>query len=238
MTLLSLALAPVLLLLSYVYFRDKYEKEPLPILALCFFCGAISSFPIIALELFLKGGWVKAGLPAEGLGHAAFKSFLVAAFSEELFKFLAVTFLIWRSREFNERFDGIVYAVFVSLGFAAVENLLYVFSQGAGVGWLRMFTAVPGHAVFGITMGYFIGLAKFTPEKRNNYLILGLLMPIALHGFYNFILYSKIPVMLLIFIPYLVVLFRQSNVLMKAHVDQSELAKGQRVAALNPEELS
>jgi RsiW-degrading membrane proteinase PrsW (M82 family) len=224
MLLLALSLAPVLVILFYVYFRDKYEKEPLPILLKCFFFGMASTIPIGAMELFMQWGWARFGLPAQAMAEAAYKSFFVAGMTEELFKFMALAFLIWRRKEFNERFDGIVYAEFVSLGFAAIENLLYVVRGGTGVAVIRMFTAVPGHAVFGITMGYFFGLAKFAPTGRGRSLALALIVPIALHGFYDFILFVNIPFLLLLFIPYMGFLFRQSFQFMREHSNNSEFA--------------
>ena len=97
----------------------------------------------------------------EGLASAGYTAFVVAGFTEELMKYLAFYFFFWQERNFNEKFDGIIYAVYISLGFAAVENILYVFSGGMGVGFVRAFTAVPAHALFGISMGYYFGLARF-----------------------------------------------------------------------------
>ena len=162
MNLLILSLAPVFIIAGYVYFRDKYEKEPIRLLLLSLFFGALTVIPIMFLESFLAGF---AGL-FSGLSAAAWNAFIVAAFSEELFKCIVLYLLIWKSRDFNEKFDGIVYAVFVSLGFAAVENVLYVMGNGVGTGISRAITAVPAHAIFGITMGFYFGMAKFYEKKR------------------------------------------------------------------------
>ena len=132
---------------------------------------------------------------------------MVAAWTEETFKFAALLILFWQNVQFNEKFDGIVYACFVSLGFAGVENILYVFDGGVGVGWLRAFTAVPAHALFGVLMGYQFGLARFYPKERYRRLILALLIPFVLHGIYDFILMSGHPYLLLIFLPYIVFLW-------------------------------
>ena len=90
--------------------------------------------------------------------------------------------------EFNEPFDGIVYAVMVSMGFAALENIFYVFQFGYTTGILRAFTAVPAHATFGILMGFFMGKAKFSPSKIKNNL-LGLGVATIFHGAYDFFLF-------------------------------------------------
>jgi len=137
---------------------------------------------------------------------AAYNAFFVAASTEEIFKYLVFIFIIWKHKDFNEMFDGIVYAAYISLGFAAIENLMYVFSNGIGVGFLRAFTAVPAHAIFGITMGFFLALAKFQTKGKIIWLFLSLVIPIALHGFYDFILMSQKEILLVAFIPYLIIL--------------------------------
>ncbi len=133
------------------------------------------------------------------------------------FKFLFLFLLAWKSRSFNEKFDGIVYAVFVSLGFAAVENILYVIDGGSQVGFIRALTAVPGHALFGIAMGYHLGIARMYAEIRRRHLLYALLVPVILHGIYDFILMSGHPYLLLLFGLYLAYLwyggFRQMKVL-------------------------
>jgi RsiW-degrading membrane proteinase PrsW (M82 family) len=224
MELLALSFAPVLIILIYVYFRDKYEKEPLKILSVCLLVGALSPIPIIIADGFLIKTWNNLGFPSEGLYYAAYKAFIVAGAVEEFFKFLFLVLLIWRLKSFNERFDGIVYAVFISLGFAVVENLLYVFSKGTGAGFTRMFTAVPGHAIYGITMGYYFGLAKFVSSKRRQYLCISIMVPIALHGFYDFIIFSKLTFLLLLFIPYMIWLYYKGHFFMQEHRKNSEFA--------------
>jgi RsiW-degrading membrane proteinase PrsW (M82 family) len=143
----------------------------------------------------------------EGLASAGWTAFVVAAFTEEVFKFTAVMILFWNNRAFNEKFDGIVYAGFISLGFAGIENVLYVLEGGTQVGLLRAFTAVPAHALFGIIMGYRVGLAKFYPKEKWHHLLFALAIPVLLHGVYDFILMSGHPAFLLVFIPFLVFLW-------------------------------
>ena len=94
---------------------------------------------------------------------------------------------IWRDKNFDEYFDGIVYACFISLGFACVENIMYVVVNGVGTGIVRAMLSVPAHFLFGILMGYFLSLAKFTPEKRKHYIFLGLLFAIVAHGLYDWL---------------------------------------------------
>ena len=105
MNLLIIALAPVLIILIYVYVRDKYEKEPIGLLIKALFAGAFVVVPIIFVESFLSiyGGMFT------GYTSVAYTAFVVAAFTEELFKFIALYIVIWKNKEFNEKFDGIVY---------------------------------------------------------------------------------------------------------------------------------
>lgn len=222
MELLALALAPVLIILFYVYLRDNYEKEPIGILIVCLIIGLFISIPVIIVERLLVGLNQAYSLAPMGLPQAAFGAFMVAALVEEFFKFLPMVLFIWNRPSFDERFDGIVYAVYISLGFAAIENVLYVLSAGKGVAILRMLTAVPAHAIFGITMGYYFGLAKFVPEKRRRYLFLALALPVTLHGTYNFILFSRVPILLLLFIPYMIWLYVRGHRFMQRHREDSE----------------
>lgn len=222
MNLLLISLAPVAIIAFYIYFRDKYEKEPVKILLLALALGGIITIPVIFVETFLDKFTFH--FASSQIFKAAYEGFVVAAFTEELFKYLAFVLIIWRNRNFNEKFDGIVYAVFISLGFAAVENVLYVFGSGdAGhqVGLLRAVTAVPAHALFGIAMGYHLGLAKFFPHERVGQFFKALLVPIFLHGAYDFLILSENGILLLIFIPYIVLLWIFGFRRMKRHSDNS-----------------
>jgi RsiW-degrading membrane proteinase PrsW (M82 family) len=203
MNLLILSLAPVFIIGGYIYFRDKYEKEPVRLLLLALFLGALTVIPVFFLEQFLYGFTHF----FSGLAAAAWNAFMVAAFSEELFKYIFLYLLIWKSREFNEKFDGIVYAVFISLGFAAVENVLYVLGNGFGTGISRALTAVPAHAIFGITMGFYFGLAKFYSKKEFQLKLKALIYPIILHGIYDFILFTQIEWLIFVFLGFLIFLY-------------------------------
>lgn len=217
MNLLILSLAPVFIIGAYIYFRDKYEKEPIRLLLLALFLGALTVIPILFLEQFLNGFTQL----FSGLSAAAWNAFVVAAFSEELFKYIALFLLIWKSPEFNEKFDGIVYAVFVSLGFAAVENVLYVTGSGYSTGFARAITAVPAHAIFGITMGFYFGMAKFYEKKQKQLKLKALLYPILLHGIYDFILFTRIEWLILVFIGFVVYLYLSGYILLKKLSAQS-----------------
>ena len=201
--LLFISLAPVLIIAFYVYSRDKYEKEPFSILLKALITGIIIVLPILILEKLLES--LKP--PVESIGSAAYDAFIVAGLVEESLKFLAFCLIFWNNRNFNEKFDGIVYAVFIALGFAAVENLIYVFTGGYSVGILRALTAVPAHALFGIMMGYYFGLARFTVSHKAVFLCLALIVPYLSHAVYDFLLMSQLPLFLILFIPLFIYFF-------------------------------
>lgn len=217
MNIIFIALAPVFIIALYIYFRDKYEKEPIKMLLTALLVGCLIVIPVSFVERFLAH--LHPLLPRGG--KAIYRAFFVAGFTEEGFKFLALFLLIWRNRNFNEKFDGIVYAVFIGLGFAAVENIMYVTKLGVNVGWIRALTAVPAHALFGITMGYYFGLAKFYPDSRSLLLARSIFYPMMLHGIYDFILMLGDYRLLLGFIPYVVFLYIDGLKRMKNLSDRS-----------------
>ena len=218
MTLLAIAVVPVILILIYVNNRDKYEKEPKKLLIKAVAAGAVIVIPIYFIEVFLGELYSSPDV----IHQAAYNAFVVAAFTEEVFKYLAFYFLIWKNKNFNEFFDGIIYAVFISMGFALIENILYVFESGHGVGVMRALTAVPGHALFGVAMGYYFGLARFIETKSAYNLKMALIVPVILHGIYDFILMSQNGWLLLLFIPYLIYMWIAGFRKMRSHSDDSQ----------------
>ena len=187
MNLLLLAVAPIMAIIVYIYFKDKFEKEPVMFLFKNFTLGATASilmtFALSAL-LFL----IIPITDGKSLVQIFVKAFFVVGLVEEFSKYIIVRYYAQRNKEFNEPFDGIVYAVMVSMGFAALENILYVFQHGVATGITRAFTAVPAHATFAILMGYFMGKAKFSKNKTELNL-LGLLVATIFHGAYDFFLF-------------------------------------------------
>jgi RsiW-degrading membrane proteinase PrsW (M82 family) len=182
-SLLALALAPGIAIAIYIYLKDKHEREPLSLLLISFFYGVLStavtlfiSWPIDFIFLINEQNVI------HQFGNAFFKVALVEEFS----KFIFIRFILYNNKNFNEPFDGIVYACMVGMGFATLENIIYVFQYGAPTGFVRMFTAVPAHATFAVLMGYFLGKAKFTHRKELYYGILALLIPTAFHGAYDY----------------------------------------------------
>ncbi|TXD46587.1 PrsW family intramembrane metalloprotease [Polaribacter sp. IC073] len=187
MSLLLLAIAPITIVILYIYFKDKYEKEPIGILTKSFLLGATVSI----ILTFVLGYIASVFIPltdVKNIFQQFVKAFIVVALVEEFSKYVVVKFYAQKNKEFNEPFDGIVYAVMVSMGFAALENILYTYQYGAATGITRAFTAVPAHATFAILMGYFMGRAKFSKHKVKLNLV-GLLLAILFHGAYDFFLF-------------------------------------------------
>ncbi|GET28600.1 PrsW family glutamic-type intramembrane protease [Prolixibacter sp. SD074] len=223
MHLMLLTIAPVIIILFYIYSRDKYEKEPFYLLAKGLLFGVISVLPVTLIEGIL----MMFGPLFTGYWNTFYQAFVVAGATEEGFKFLASFLLVWHSREFNQRFDGIVYAVFVSMGFALVENMLYVFTSanGLSVGLTRALTAVPAHAMFGVLMGFHLSMAKFYPEARGIFLGYAFLIPFIFHGIYDFILMSGNQVLLALFIPFIFYMVFRVHRRMKLLADADNLVQ-------------
>jgi RsiW-degrading membrane proteinase PrsW (M82 family) len=183
LTLLALAIAPGIAIALYVYFRDKYEKEPLSLLLKTFAAGVLVVVPTALTEQFLFGTFSM----DDSIAAAAVRNFLFIGLTEEFWKFAGLYIVAFIRPDFNEPFDGIMYAVMVSMGFATAENILYVMNGGLHVAVARMFTAVPAHASFAVLMGYFVGLAKFR-HRHAPFLGLGLALAVLFHGGYDFFL--------------------------------------------------
>lgn len=185
MTFLIASITPVIIFLYLIYRKDTI-KEPKGLLAKCFFGGFLSIVITLIIDIPMSA-------IGDGFSHPLVKSFwdafLVASFPEELSKFLILYWLVWKSKDFDQHYDGITYAVFVSMGFALIENILYVFQGGLGVALARSVLSVPGHGFFAVLMGYYFSLAKFAPiEERKKLLYKSLAMPILFHGLYDFAL--------------------------------------------------
>lgn len=190
--LLFAALAPVIVLLCYIYRRDKHKKEPVKELLKAFGLGILSVFISLIISIPLGGLGLFSNDPSTFLGCVA-TAFLGAAIPEEIAKFFMFWLLIRKSRYFDEKIDGIVYASIVSLGFAAVENVLYLvnsYESWLAVGITRALFSVPGHFFFGVLMGYYYSLVRFCPStpKAYEWLVLG--APILAHGLFDTLLFT------------------------------------------------
>ncbi|MBF8982074.1 PrsW family intramembrane metalloprotease [Lutibacter sp. B2] len=202
-----IAVAPGIALALGIYLTDRYDREPIGLLVKVFLLGALSVIPIAVIESILVRFNIFSGV----LG-VVYVSFIVAGFTEEFFKRSVVLRSAYNHSAFDEKLDGIVYSVFSALGFATVENIMYIvfrFSANAYIGLYRGILSVPAHMLFGVTMGYYLSIAKFSMDEeiRRRNLKKALLIPMLLHGIFDFILMSKIPMLMVLFIPFVLYLW-------------------------------
>lgn len=221
------AITPVAFILYMIYKRDT-EKEPFSLLAACLMLGFIITVPILIIEIFFS--FIIDSSGAYGSTHSFLKAFLMAGFTEELFKFLALVLIMRLTKYFDQHYDGIVYAVFVSLGFAMIENIMYVMDHGYGIAAVRAILSVPAHAFFAVFMGYFLSLAFLgKPQDRKRNITLSLVVPVILHGLFDFFLFdieSNPVVYALLFFVLNIGLWRFGLTRIKSHIqkDKAEIA--------------
>ena len=215
------AILPAVFLGIYIFIKDRVEKEPARLLAALLISGVVICFPVIKVSGFINDIIINifynfGTVNTEGileLGsftyrcYTAVKYFISVALVEEGFKWLAMFAITRDNKNFNSLFDGIVYAAFVSLGFAAYENILYALDYGWDTVLIRAFTAVPGHVFNSIFMGYYYSLWHVYRKARNQervlkqkgyinceaeefksgrFLLLSVLVPVLIHGFYDY----------------------------------------------------
>jgi RsiW-degrading membrane proteinase PrsW (M82 family) len=185
----ALAVAPGIAIILFILYKDRYNKEPRINLIVSFVLGCISIIPAAALE---KALW---GVVDGSITGLVIFAYAVVAGTEELVKFICLRFYSYRQKSFDEPLDGIVYSLMVSMGFATVENILYVnnyaaLGRGVEVGLQRAFMAVPAHAAFAVLMGYYMGKAKFSTNKFG-LMLWGFLLAVFFHGSYDFFLFFK-----------------------------------------------
>ena len=208
---LAAALLPAALLLRYVYRRDTVEKEPAGLLVSLLLMGCLSALCSAVLEgigEYLLGVFVSSASPL----YTILLAFLVVAAVEEGTKLLFLKLRSWNHPAFNYRFDGIVYAVFVSLGFAALENVQYVVNYGISVALPRALLAIPGHMSFAVFMGAFYGRARLFAncgrgDEARRSLRAGYLLALLAHGFYDACAMSGTVWASLVFLVFIVLLF-------------------------------
>ncbi|MCW5912868.1 MAG: PrsW family intramembrane metalloprotease [Cyclobacteriaceae bacterium] len=183
--LLAIALAPGVAIGVYIYLKDHHEREPIGLLLRAFLFGLLS-----VIVTFILSGIIDlfVSIDKNSLSEQAVHAFLIVALVEEFSKFIFVRGILYNNIHFNEPFDGIVYSVLVSMGFATLENVLYAFDGGMGTAIMRMFTAVPAHATFAVLMGYYLGKAKFE-HKKSYYALHALGVATLFHGAYDYFLF-------------------------------------------------
>jgi RsiW-degrading membrane proteinase PrsW (M82 family) len=220
--LIVLAVAPGLFWLWYFYRKDRCKPEPRVLIVQTFLLGILVTAPAAFLEnaismLLLSTSYFGIFLSAsDQLLQSVVQISLVAVFApvvEESAKFLSVERFVYRSKDFDEPIDGIVYGTAAALGFATLENIIYVFSAysmslslALGTGIIRGVISVPAHALFAVMWGFALGHAKFLPARRRTGVIFGgLFLAMLFHGIFNFLVITNIgfAIAVLVFIPFL-----------------------------------
>ncbi|MCM3666686.1 glutamic-type intramembrane protease PrsW [Mesobacillus subterraneus] len=210
--------APGLALLSYFYLKDQYDSEPLSLVFKTFIFGALLVFPLMFIQYVLA---------AEGIFQGDYiKAFGTVGLMEEFFKWFILYYTIFQHISFDEPYDGIIYGASVSLGFASAENIFYLVANGLQDAIGRALLPVSSHALFGVIMGYYIGKAKFSAGSIKKWIMLSLLVPVLLHGVYDFILMTRED-WLVLMVPFMVFLWwlglkkvKKARVLTLQHVEK------------------
>jgi RsiW-degrading membrane proteinase PrsW (M82 family) len=229
MILLLSAIAPAVIIMYLIYLHDL-EREPIKMLVKSFFGGVlsvvISLFLVYALQDFIPTG--------EGPISMAFcEAFFEAAIPEELSKWIIFFLLIKNAKHFDQYYDGILYAIFISMGFALIENILYVVDGGIGTAIMRAILSVPGHMLFAVPMGYFLSISKFEHGNISVYhILMSILVPVLLHGTFDFILMFMSSIadssglfalfLFVIFLFFDIYLWRQGLRRIKIHIRQDQ----------------
>ena len=186
---LILAIAPGIAISLYIIFKDEYNIEPRKHLIFSFILGMAAIFPALISESFLA--LIQKSSFFNTISGIGIKAYFCVALVEELSKFLMLRYYAYRQPEFDEPFDGIVYAIMVGMGFATLENIFYVYQFGMATGWVRMFMALPAHATFAVLLGYFMGKAKFDPTRELKLMGAGIFWAVFFHGSYDFFLFLQ-----------------------------------------------
>jgi RsiW-degrading membrane proteinase PrsW (M82 family) len=192
---LSAGIAPAIALMSFFYLKDRFT-EPIPLILRTFILGALLVFPIMFIQYVFN---------SEGLADQTFlQSFFIVALSEEFFKWFIFFYAIYNHSEFDAHYDGIVYAVSISLGFATLENILFLFTNGIEHAFSRALFPVSSHALFGVIMGYYFGKAKMNGIHKKRNLAFAFFIPFLLHGTYNYMLQIIDSNWLVLLIPFMI----------------------------------
>ena len=209
--LITLAVLPGIAIIIYIYNLDKREKEPIGLLMKLTGLGALTVISAMLLEM-LGEKIMPIFFTPDTMLYTAIDCFCVVAMSEEAGKYFVLKKFAWKDKNFDYMFDGIVYGVCVGLGFAIVENICYVLENGVSNAIMRAVTAVPGHATFGIYMGLYMAYAKHYQAKgeeaKAKYnMTKSFVVPVILHGFYDFCLFVSSTMWVLIFYVFIAILY-------------------------------
>ena len=212
---LAISILPSIVIMLIVYNLDK-DKEPKKLLALLFFMGIVSCIVTLNITsligVFFPNFNYETVSETRNLFYMFIYTFFVVGLVEEFSKWLFNISIGWNNKEFDQVYDAIVYAVFISLGFATFENVIYVMSYNLNIGILRAIISVPGHAFFGVSMGYYLGLSKLAHYNQNDSLskknfIKSLIVPATLHGTFDFCLLSENTILIILFVGFIIALY-------------------------------
>lgn len=223
------AVLPAIFWLVYIYKKDKLEKEPVPLLLKLILGGILSTVVAFILEM--------ASTSIDEVIFTVFRNNFIIAITlsamiigiiEEISKYIFLKKIAWNNHDFNYTFDGLVYAIFVSLGFALAENILYVFNYGLSVAFSRAILTIPAHMAFGAFMGADFGIAKIYDAMgeegiSKSYRRRGVIIAILLHGIYDALAMSSSSVLYMtLFFVFVVVMDVMVFVLIKRRSDNDK----------------
>ncbi|MGE5496214.1 MAG: PrsW family intramembrane metalloprotease [Burkholderiales bacterium] len=220
--LILLAVLPGVIFSLFIIIQDRFEREPVLMLVKVFVIGLIATLPTMIVEMLGRGFNI-----FTGLWGVLFEAIVIVGFSEEYFKRLVVLKFAYNNPAFNEKLDGIVYCSIAALGFATLENIFYVITysaQSPDIWITRGLLSVPVHMLLGVTMGYYLSLSKFCPDPRKcrSYFSKSLYIPALLHGAFDFILMTSIPLLSLAFIPFVAFLWITSLIKLRRYYVESK----------------
>lgn len=199
MAIITAAISPAVAIMTFIYLSKRIELEPLPLIIRMYIIGVIMVFPIMFIQYAFE---------IENVFHQPFwKSVFLVGLLEEFAKWFFLLFVAYRHSDFDHHYDGIIYAVAVSLGFASIENIIYLFQNGIEIAMLRAIFPVSSHALFGIIMGYYMGKAKFRTQRSNVCIALGLWVPASLHTMYDYIITVKEMTWIYWITPFMIILW-------------------------------
>ncbi len=215
--LLSLCVIPSMLILWYIYIKDKSEKEPFYLIIILFIGGIISCLISILISILSKQyiPYLNMNYYNMNIFEIFVKVFVVITLSEELTKWIINYITIWRNKNFKHIYDPIIYSACTALGFATFENIIYVtnyHNNGIMIAIMRGLISIPSHAVFGIYSGFYLGISKnaYVCDKKDKalkYKILSILVPIILHFTFDILLIKTNIIKYSLFIIYLTILY-------------------------------
>ena len=206
------AIIPSIFLVRHFYLKDVNKPEPLGLIVKVFIAGLICTIPVVLIEIIVDS--VVKSFNFNLIIYLFMQAFIVAGLCEETMKLMVIKIFIYNNKHFDERMDGIVYTIVASLGFACLENIMYVSEGGLFVALIRSFTAVPLHAFCSGIMGYYIGKARFSKTNSKEYILEGLFYAVCIHGLYNFVLFIG-GIYSFIIIPILIISYKK----LKLYID-------------------